>query len=101
MKNENIKDIIAENRRRTARLADNYDPISGQGCLGERITVRRRGGKDVLVPATMTADPSYRKQMSAHDFNQLRQRRWQLFPHRMAPRRSRRERQDRHLRPVV
>lgn len=74
MKNENIKDIIAENRRRTARLADNYDPISGQGCLGERITVRRRGGKDVLVPATMTADPSYRKQMSAHDFNQLRQR---------------------------
>lgn len=74
MKNENIKDIIAENRRRTARLADNYDPISGQGCLGERITVRRRGGKDVLVPATMTADPNYRKQMSAHDFNQLRQR---------------------------
>lgn len=74
MKNENIKDIIAENRRRTARLADNYDPISGQGCLGERITVRRRGGKDVLVPATMTADPSYRKQMSAHDFNQLRHR---------------------------
>ena len=74
MKNENIKDIIAENRRRTARLADNYDPISGQGCLGERITVRRRGSKDVLVPATMTADPSYRKQMSAHDFNQLRQR---------------------------
>ena len=69
MKNENIKDIIAENRRRTARLADNYDPISGQGCLGERITVKRRGGKDVLVPATMTADPSYRKQMSAHDFN--------------------------------
>lgn len=39
MKNENIKDIIAENRRRTARLADNYDPISGQGCLGERITL--------------------------------------------------------------
>ena len=38
MKNENIKDIIAENRRRTARLADKYDPISGQGCLGERIT---------------------------------------------------------------
>ena len=74
MKNENIKDIIAENRHRTARLADNYDPIIGQGCLGERITVRRRGGKDVLVPATMTSDPSYRKQMSAHDFNQLRQR---------------------------
>lgn len=68
MKNENIKDIIAENRRRTARLADNYDPISGQGCLGERITVRRRGGKDMLVPATMTADPNYRKQMTVHDF---------------------------------
>lgn len=74
MKNENIKDIIAENRRRTARLADNYDPISGRAMprrANHRQAPRRQGR---ACASHHDRRPQYRKQMSAHDFNQIRQR---------------------------
>ena len=52
----NINDVLAENRRRTARLVqDTYDPMTGAGCCGDRVEV---GG--CLVPrAVLERHPDY------------------------------------------
>ena len=53
----NIEEILEENRRRLALLADDrYDPLAGVGCWGERVDV---GG--CMVPrAVLEACPGYR-----------------------------------------
>lgn len=77
-KNRNImekvtfEELMAENRRRVAALADDYDPLSGRGCLGERVAVRHKG-VEVMVPVAMTADRRYRRRMADRDFCLLRQ----------------------------
>lgn len=52
----NIEDIVAENRRRLAVLDhDPYDPMTGEGCWGDRIEVG-----DCRVPAAVLArHPDY------------------------------------------
>lgn len=37
--NLNIDDIIAENNRRNSALAGDYDPLTGIGCVGNRIKI--------------------------------------------------------------
>ena len=35
-----VADIIKENGRRLAEISETFDPISGQGSIGERVYVR-------------------------------------------------------------
>lgn len=63
MKQPNLDEILAEDLRRRAALAVDYDPIAG-GIVGERVEVRFEG-RTYRVPATMTADPDYTR--SLHD----------------------------------
>lgn len=55
---ESIKDIMAENLRRNMRIREEYDPISGVGCVGPRVE-HRRGGKSVFIPERMVADEKF------------------------------------------
>ncbi len=67
-------EIIKENARRLAALADCYDPLSGEGAWGKRERVRHPDGQTVNVPAAMLADGGYSSNMSALAFDTLRQR---------------------------
>lgn len=63
-----IKDIIAENRRRNIKLKKEYDPITGKGCFGERKRVKASEINDgyAQIPVTMLKDPQY-KELASHD----------------------------------
>lgn len=68
--------ILEENRRRLAALAaDRYDPLTGEGCYGERVAVTLPGSrKQVEVPCSMVADPGYGRLSDLHGFEMLRMR---------------------------
>lgn len=54
--------IIEENRRRNEAINTPYDPVTGEGCIGERTLVDASSigqGARVWLPATMLADPKY------------------------------------------
>lgn len=71
----NTEDLILENDRRKAAMADSYDPLAGIGCCGERVEVWLPGNRrKANVPAAMTADKDYRRTLSRHDFDLLRMR---------------------------
>ena len=56
-----IAAITAENARRLAALVDDYDPVRGVGCCGERVRVTTpvRGLDSAFVPRAMLDDPKY------------------------------------------
>lgn len=70
-----VEEILEENERRMAARAVVYDPITGDGCLGERVEVctpSPRGGR-AYVPKAMTEDPAYKGgRMSATGWRRLR-----------------------------
>lgn len=63
--------IWRENDRRKAKIAVEYDPIAGKGCIGERVKASI-GGRDVMIPIEMTADPDYGKAAGIHEQERLR-----------------------------
>ena len=67
--------MIKENDRRRQRLAtERYDPLTGEGCCGERREVRVPGGGRAYVPASMLLDPEYSDTLSLNGFEMLRMR---------------------------
>ena len=67
--------MIKENDRRRQRLAtERYDPLTGEGCCGERREVRVPGGGRACVPASMLLDPEYSDTLSLNGFEMLRMR---------------------------
>lgn len=64
-------EIISENARRRAALARPYDPLTGEGCGGERVAVMRCGAV-VMVPRTMADDECFYESMGPAAFDQLR-----------------------------
>jgi len=53
---KSIEDVLAENQRRRAALDDdNYDPLTGAGCQGDRVQV----GACMLPRAVLDNHPSY------------------------------------------
>ncbi len=69
-----IKAIIEENRRRNAALADDFDPVKGRGCSGERVAVAadRYNDGQALVPVEMVSDPAYSHVGSRVEWQRLR-----------------------------
>lgn len=73
-----FKEIIAENARRLRKLTDIYDPLSGRGATGNRISAEAPDGSICMIPQTMVCDgqfPLVRHDMTAwrrlrirHDF---------------------------------
>ena len=72
--NHTPQDIINENLKRRKALAKNalaYNPITGEGCTGERIRVSLAGGTH-YVPKEMPIDPSHPlKNRPNYDFELL------------------------------
>lgn len=56
-----IQELIEENNRRRERfgVGQKYDPVSGEGALGERVEAVGPDGRKYLIPRTMTADDGY------------------------------------------
>lgn len=55
-----MKEILAENAHRNALRADTYNPVTGEGCSGDRILTPQRGDiPQAWLPAAMTDDPQY------------------------------------------
>ncbi len=52
-----IEQILAENERRNALLAVDYDPISGKGAGGCRVKTVNPEGRVEHIPEAMAADP--------------------------------------------
>lgn len=69
-----ITSILAENRRRLAALADDYDPVKGIGAYGDRIEVDTpvHGLPRARVPRTMLDDPQYAVATSPDAWRTLR-----------------------------
>ena len=69
--NHTPQDIINENLKRRRTLAKNaqaYDPITGEGCTGERVSVSLASGTH-YVPKEMPIDPQYPlKHRANYDF---------------------------------
>lgn len=69
-------EIIEENRRRNALLVDNYNPITGFGCHGDRVAVKLRWEEGVdepiWLPRAMTLDARFRSIKSVVDYKRLR-----------------------------
>ncbi|MDY4881801.1 MAG: hypothetical protein SO127_05235, partial [Muribaculaceae bacterium] len=65
------QDIINENLKRRRALAKNaqaYDPITGEGCTGERVSVSLANGTH-YVPKEMPIDPTHpQKHRPNYDF---------------------------------
>ena len=55
-----MKEIIAENARRNMRFRVHYNPLKGEGCLGERVAATGPDGVTVRIPVEMTRDADYR-----------------------------------------
>ena len=82
MKNDNAnaceewtaEKLISENTVRNSRLNVPYDPVTGRGCMGERVPCRVEGLGEVAVPQSMTADPNFSTVMSReiHDRCRIR-----------------------------
>ncbi|MGN0206236.1 MAG: hypothetical protein ACI4BC_03240, partial [Muribaculaceae bacterium] len=56
------QDIINENLERRKALAVSaqaYDPITGEGCTGERVSIIQADGGTHYVPKEMPIDPSH------------------------------------------
>ncbi len=71
----NYTAITEENRRRHARYRDcGYNPLSGEGCCGERLPVEMPGGGKALVPVAMLRDPEYSAALTLREFETLRMR---------------------------
>lgn len=67
--------LIQENQRRLSALASAYNPLTGEGCYGDRISVWLPGNRAKAdVPRTMTADPAYHRNLNRKDFDMLRMR---------------------------
>lgn len=69
-----VEEILEENRRRLAKLSAKFDPISGEGSVGERYETRspgRNGGR-VFLPVAMKevkfTQKNYDKLRCLHDF---------------------------------
>ena len=56
-----IPAFIAENERRKAARTDDYDPVAGISCFGDRVEVDTpvRGLSRARVPRAMLDDPLY------------------------------------------
>lgn len=77
MENTNIAGIVAENGRRLALLKeseDNYDPMRGYGCHGDRIEVDTpvEGLPKAFVPRAMVDDPAYAVAGGSLEWRKLR-----------------------------
>lgn len=69
------ENLTLENERRKAAADAPYNPLTGEGCYGERTEVWLPGNKGkASVPATMVADRAYRRTLNRHDFDMLRMR---------------------------
>lgn len=73
---DSITEIIAENKRRMAERdsAGIFDPYSGLGCSGERISVSTPLSDldTAFVPVSMTLDPDYPRADTATEWERLR-----------------------------
>lgn len=74
MENTQIAEIVSENRRRLALALDEYDPVRGIGCHGERVEVDTPvdGLPRAFVPRLMVDDPSYGVANDPHAWRMLR-----------------------------
>ena len=48
-----LPEMLAENRRRNALLQVPYDPITGEGCCGERQKIQTKSGEQWWLPVQM------------------------------------------------
>lgn len=65
--------IWDENLSRRRQLETEYDPITGKGCCGTRLTVNSPGtGAAVRVPESMVADTAFSPTMKATEWERLR-----------------------------
>lgn len=54
-------------------IAVPHDPVSGRGCIGERVAVRHPSGREVFIPVAMTRDPGYSRALATPNaFDRLR-----------------------------
>lgn len=69
-----MKEILAENRRRNEALNTEYNPITGVGCIGERCRVEKSEYNDGVawVPVAMTRDYKYHAVCSREQWVKLR-----------------------------
>lgn len=69
-----IENILKEDeRRRLARLRDDYDPEKGRGCFGQRVEAISPSGGMVFIPLSMTRDLSYKAALaSSEEWDRLR-----------------------------
>jgi len=68
-----MKEILAENARRMARLDVSYDPHSGLGGIGSRTYVAARGPiPEAWLPDTMLDDPRYHAATDLLSWQRLR-----------------------------
>lgn len=67
-------EIAAENRRRNSVAAEIYDPVSGRGACGRRVSVTTpvEGLPTAMVPVEMTADPDYNPALDSRQWRMLR-----------------------------
>ena len=72
---EEFEGILEENRRRNEAEMVDYDPVTGVGATGERVTVgpsRVTGGRVEYVPVEMTADGEFGRVKSRAAWVKLR-----------------------------
>ena len=69
---KDIKEIIEENIRRNAALRTPYNPVTGEGCSGERVPYRF-DGKEFHIPRAMIDDARFDVASTNRDsFDRLR-----------------------------
>lgn len=63
-----MKSILEENARRKRKLREDYDPLTGRGCYGQRREVHepRSDGRMARVPETMVLDADYGHALDPH-----------------------------------
>lgn len=66
-----MKTILEENARRNALEQAPYNPITGEGCGGERRPVSV-DGKLLYLPAAMANDPAFSPKMGEHAMTMMR-----------------------------
>lgn len=67
-------EIAAENIRRNNTAAETYDPVTGRGAHGHRVSVTTpvEGLPAALVPVEMTEDPDYSPSLDSRSWRMLR-----------------------------
>lgn len=72
----NISEILAENRLRNNQLAQPYDPETGEGACGRRVSDQRYSSTIIpggtLLPVEMLADTDYKHIKTVTDYKLLR-----------------------------